>query len=865
MKMDEMIRFGIPSDIIDLWREGEGECLLPLQELAVKRYGLFGEDNLLVQAPTSSGKTFIGEMAAIHCSMRRKRVVYLAPLKALAEEKYRRFKKKYARYGLKVIVSTRDRREFDCDLEQGDFAIAVVVYEKLAHLLVRRPQWLDEVALIIADELEILSDPDRGGAIEVLLTRILHKGPRLIGLSAVLGEAHKLAQWMGATLLAYDQRPVELRLGVLYDGTFSYKTYNGRAEGKEHLIDAHSDSSWEVLTVTLCEFVRRGEPCLVFVKAKDEARRGAELLSKRVDLPAASTAIEALRELETTRSRDVLIDTLGRGVGFHNADLSPDERRIVENAFRSGELTVLVSTSTLAAGLNLPARNVFITADKWRYDARLGMPWKTPVLRSEWENMAGRAARLGAGHAYGRAILIATTPFDYETLWRRYIEGECEPITPRMAHNALEDYVLSLVASRCCVSETDLHRFLEKTLTGTWVWQESYTLEESAFFVRAAVNRAVDAGVLVQRPDGRLDATPLGLATASKGISISTARELAHWISESEARMWSDLDLILAAALSTDGRMVQVTLKACEYDHADYPGMLKRLTLGENIEADVPMNRIRNCNLTPFFEEVKAIKIALFLNEWIDHGTVSDIEEEYCTSMGQILAAADQMAWLIDATATLAVALGGSLSFVGQIRGLAERVQYGVRSDLLPLVRAGIPDLTRNTLLALHARGLHTAEVLAATESAVVEKWVSKHTAQHLHEWATETLGDPERVLSIPLIIANIPALVVDDRRPGEIMLDGVRIRLQEKQYRLMHILAQAPGECVAYETIYEALWGDIIVEPNQMHFQKRKVLDAIKENVPQRAELIQTVPKRGFILDLRSEEVMFKGVEAAV
>ena len=89
-------------------------------------------------------------------------MVYLVPLRALAEEKYRDFSEKYSDYGIRVIISSRDHREFDRDLESGNFSIAVVVYEKLSQLLVRRPERLQEIELIVADELELLSDVERG-------------------------------------------------------------------------------------------------------------------------------------------------------------------------------------------------------------------------------------------------------------------------------------------------------------------------------------------------------------------------------------------------------------------------------------------------------------------------------------------------------------------------------------------------------------------------------------------------------------------------------------------------------------------------------------------------------------------------------
>lgn len=865
MRMNELIRYDIPLEVIELWRKGEGETLLPLQEMAVKRHGLFGEENLLIQAPTSSGKTFIGEMAAIQAALRRKKVVYMVPLKALAEEKFHEFHRKYSRYGLKVIVSSRDHREYDRDLENGNFSIAVVVYEKLSQLLVRRPERMEEIALVIADELEILSDPDRGGGVEVLMTRILESKARIIGLSAVIGGADRLAEWMRAGLVSYERRPVELRYGVLYGGTFRYRMYNEQSEGQERLVEVDSESPWDVMLENVCAFAERDETCLVFVKAKHESRLAAEKIARRLDCRAASKAVAALRELEPTRSRDTLLEILNTGVAYHNADLSPDERRAVEQAFRAGEIRVLVSTSTLAQGMNLPARNVFIFPDKWRYDRRLGMPWKSPLLRMEFENMGGRAGRFGAGHEFGRAIVIATTPFDSETLWRRYIESECEPIEPRLGRESLDDSVLGLVASRYCRTDEELHRFLESTLTGKWVWNETLTLEETAFRVRASGNRAMDAGVLSKHPDGRVEPTPLGLAAAAKGVTVASVGEIEHWVGESETRLWSDLDLILAMALTPDGRMLQVTLTSKEYERADYHGTLKKITEHEEIWADVPMNRLRNCSLMPFYEEVRAIKAALFLNEWIDHAGVRDIEEKYHTTSGQILSAADQVSWLIDATAALSVALGAQPKFIDRVKILSERVQWGVRDEMLPIARLNLDGITRSGLMALAARGLCTQEAVAATPLESLTSCIPPHAARKLKEWASRKVSETGAATSSSgHATLPAPVLIVDDRHPCEITIDGVRIRLQEKQYRLVCVLAEAPGECVPYDTIYEKVWGDIIVEPNQMHFQKRKVLDCVKEQAPNRENLIVTVPKRGFRLNLSPEEVTFRPAEVS-
>jgi helicase len=602
------------------------------------------------------------------------------------------------------------------------------------------------------------------------------------------------------------------------------------------------------------------------VKTRHESRRGAELLAARVNLAAAAHAIEALRALEPTHSREALLQTLASGVAFHNADLSREERGIVERAFRAGEVKAVVATSTLAVGMNLPAHNVFIASDKWRYDNRFGMPWKAPILRAEYENMGGRAGRYGTGVPFGRSILVATTPFDQATLWRRYIEGERERVEPQLAREALDNHVLRLIAARTCPTYEELRAFLDRTLTGVWIWTELYTAEEVELRVRGAINCVIDAGMVSRDATGQFAATPFGQAAAAKGVSIATAQELAHWIRESETRMWSGLDLVLAAALTPDGRMVQVTLTSREYERSDYPGVLKRLTLDEDAGADVPLNRLRNCTLMPFYEEVRAIKIALFLLDWIDELPVYEVEDRYHTFLGQIVAAADQISWLIDAAAALATAFGAQRPFIDRIETLAERVQSGLREPGLPLARLRLAGLDRAAILALEAHGLVTARAVREAPANVLTQWVSAATAHELQAWAFEQTQPPTPTTGGEVRLpASPPVLVVDDRRPGEICVEGRPVRLQEKQYRLVRALAAVPGECITYDAIYEALWGkDIVVEPNQMHFQKRRLLECIKEAVPHRADLVRTIPKRGFVLDLAPGEVTLLPVPAS-
>ncbi len=867
----ELIGHGVPATIASLWREQQGERLLPLQEKAVRECALFTGDNLLVQAPTSSGKTFVGEMAAVHAALQRRKTAYLLPLKALAEEKYRAFRARYEAYGLRVIICTRDRRAFDDAFARGDFDIAVAVYEKLDHLAAARPERLRELSLVVADELEALSDADRGAAIETLLTGLHVDGVRIIGLSAVLGAAEQPAAWLNAHLLDYGRRPVELRYGVLHEGTFRYREHNTQDEDEEALTTSHGDTPWEEVMSNVGRLAEAGERCLVFVKARREAWHGAELLARRVSLPAATTAIEKLHACEPTRSRDLLLHTLETGVAFHSADLLPAERRIVETAFRSGAAKVLVATSTLAVGMNLPARNVFVSADKWIYDPRLDLPWRAPISQAEFENMSGRAGRYAPDDVEaepGRAILVAASLFDRDALWRRYVTGRREPVASQLAQAPLEDHVLRLVASRCRRTMDGLAAFFAKTLAAHTAWAARRSDEETRFRIGAAVRRCLDTGMMQAIAENgatiavnadtdletlAFEATPAGRVTATKGVSLACARVLRHWLRLCERRDWPALDLLTALTLAPDARLRQVSLTRYEYETADYPAQLKKQTAMLPIDVDTPLNRLRNCRLAPFHDEARAIKAALFLNDWIEEMPLHEIEAAYDVSAGQIRDAAHQVSWLADAAATLADAEQLAEHFAEKVRCFSERLHHGVGETLAPVARivSGAP---RNALLRLADAGLNTPEALHATSEDMLEPWLTPRQIHAVKQWAEREVK--ERDNEGP---DSAPILLVDDTRPGRITLNGVTITLQEKQYRLIRTLAAHPGQCVSYETIYRDMWGDVIVEDNQMHYQKRMLVKRLASVDAQYKALITTVAKRGFTLALRPEQVCLR------
>lgn len=99
--------------------------------------------------------------------------------------------------------------------------------------------------------------------------------------------------------------------------------------------------------------------------------------------------------------------------------------------------------------------------------------------------------------------------------------------------------------------------------------------------------------------------------------------------------------------------------------------------------------------------------------------------------------------------------------------------------------------------------------------------------------------------------------LLLDCREPGHVLIDLKAIAVQPQAWKLLMCLAEAPGSVVPYEELYRVLWGDSVVEMNQLSYQKNALLSAIGSVAPERSEIIRTFPKIGFMLDLSPREVL--------
>jgi len=194
--------------------------LRPSQQKSIDA-GLFQGQNLLVCTPTASGKTLVGELSILQHVLLGKKGVYIVPLRALALEKFKHFKKEYPEFNVKMSSGEVD--DNDSFLNEAD--IIVTTSEKMDSLTRHRAPFINKLGVMVIDEIHLLNDQSRGPTLEVVITLIRKALPniQIIGLSATIGNPNELSGWLDAKLIEDTWRPVVLKKGIYFEGEIDFK------------------------------------------------------------------------------------------------------------------------------------------------------------------------------------------------------------------------------------------------------------------------------------------------------------------------------------------------------------------------------------------------------------------------------------------------------------------------------------------------------------------------------------------------------------------------------------------------------------------------------------------------------------------
>lgn len=223
MDIEQLNKLGVPQFVIESFKKQNITKLYPAQIKAIKN-GVLDGKNMLVCTPTSSGKTAIATFAITKKLTENKgsKAVYLVPLKALANEKFKDYKELFKDSGFNIAISTGD---IDSSSEWlAKYDLLILTTEKMDSLIRHQCSWLYNVSLVVIDEIHLLNDPSRGPTLEILITILkqLLKNVQIIALSATIGNPKELAKWLNANIVEDDWRPVKLHKGIYLKGEVEF-------------------------------------------------------------------------------------------------------------------------------------------------------------------------------------------------------------------------------------------------------------------------------------------------------------------------------------------------------------------------------------------------------------------------------------------------------------------------------------------------------------------------------------------------------------------------------------------------------------------------------------------------------------------
>lgn len=619
-------------------------------------------ESVVLACPTASGKSLVAYLALLRAARAGKAGLYLVPLRALAHEKAEELAR-FESLGLKVGISVGD---FDLSSERlQKLDVLVATSEKADGLLRRGSPWLDRLGVVVADEVHLLRDPDRGPTLEVSLTRLRRAYPELqvVALSATVGNSAELAAWLDARHIASSFRPVPLKLGVYHGGRISFTDTTTR----------ELPPPGEAVPRLVRTVVQEGGQALVFVNSRRSSEQLAHALVPTVESALGREGRAAARSLaeelgaigeEETEGIRRLSGLLPHGVAFHNASLTDPERRVVEHGFRTRVLKALVATPTLAAGINLPARRV-IVRDTHRYDARLGVQAAIPAM--EIQQMLGRAGRPRYDRT-GEALLIARGEEEEETLTDTYLQASPEPVESQLAsESALRTHVLALVASGVAHSDAGLKEFFGRTFFG-----HTRQLSELDRTVGGVEAFLAEHELLVRGE--RLSATRFGRLTSELYLDPMSAVALRKAVERAPIGV-AEFPLLAAVAATPD-------LSPLFVRRGEEAEFLGRYTDEAEELLVRPEEEPLDLGLELF---LATLKTAAVLEQWLAETPILQITERYGIGAGDLRTRVEDADWLLFGASRLATAFAPR--HVRTLDDLALRVRYGVKEELLDLVR----------------------------------------------------------------------------------------------------------------------------------------------------------------------------------
>lgn len=624
----------------------------PAQKAVIESGYLEDKSNYIISIPTASGKTVLGILPALKTILNGGKAVYAAPLLSIQNEKVKEFKA-FEEHGIKV-----GKHPSNSDL-------SIMVFESFDALT--RFSWnvLREVDTLIIDEFHMIGEYSRGPTLESAITRakIINPSLRIIALSATLKNIDEIEQWLDGKTVEHDYRPVPLNKEVLDAEMFNTKNKNDViVKIVEKAIEDNSQALSFVSTRRFTESLATYVAKKIDKKTtKEQKHKFKQVADKLLEVPKKKGSLPTTTCLK-------LAEAAEKGVVFHHAGLFNEQKEIIEDEFRKGNILMITATPSLMYGVNLPSKYVVIR-DHTRWTSN--GPASIPVF--DYEQMSGRAGRPQYDDV-GYSYLVAKTMDEAFDLEARYVNGEIELTNSKLIDNkdAIYKQIIAQIASSLSKNLDDLNDFFGKTLYGFQMKNNP----SMSMFAQDSLNWELESALEFLLQNGIIRATPEGLKTtdfgnliAKSNYAVETAVKIKEYVSTMEKL--NPAEMIYALAETPD---------------------LPLISFKGRKSKDPVRDKLSECGL--FAVDIgNPEATAVSLIEWIDERNEYEIENAYNVYSASTRRSAYEASRLVKfAKNTLEVL--GNYSNLKDMDYLSARLYYGVKEDIIHLV-VGVKRLGR--------------------------------------------------------------------------------------------------------------------------------------------------------------------------
>lgn len=624
----------------------------PAQKAVIESGYLEDKSNYIISIPTASGKTVLGILPALKTILNGGKAIYAAPLLSIQNEKVKEFKA-FEEHGIKV-----GKHPSNSDL-------SVMVFESFDALT--RFSWnvLREVDTLIIDEFHMIGEYSRGPTLESAITRakIINPSLRIIALSATLKNIDEIEQWLDGKTVEHNYRPVPLNKEVLDAEMFNTKNKNDViVKIVEKAIEDNSQALSFVSTRRFTESLATYVAKKIDKKTtKEQKQKFKQVADKLLEVPKKKGSLPTTTCLK-------LAEAAEKGVVFHHAGLFNEQKEIIEDEFRKGNILMITATPSLMYGVNLPSKYVVIR-DHTRWTSN--GPASIPVF--DYEQMSGRAGRPQYDDV-GYSYLVAKTMDEAFDLEARYVNGEIELTNSKLIDNkdAIYKQIIAQIASSLSKNLDDLNDFFGKTLYGFQMKNNP----SMSMFAQDSLNWELESALEFLLQNGIIRATPEGLKTtdfgnliAKSNYAVETSVKIKEYVSTMEKL--NPAEMIYALAETPD---------------------LPLISFKGRKSKDPVRDKLSECGL--FAVDIgNPEATAVSLIEWIDERNEYEIENAYNVYSASTRRSAYEASRLVKfAKNTLEVL--GNYSNLKDMDYLSARLYYGVKEDIIPLV-VGVKRLGR--------------------------------------------------------------------------------------------------------------------------------------------------------------------------